>query len=316
MAELPENVVSDDGVSTAAAAVTPEGGETKDKKLKGKPAEKMDKVAEATESVSEDADAAVEEVVEEVVEVEESIATIVEGLDLTEEFKNKISVVFEAAVTEQVKNRVEKIEEELNEKLETELAESVEAKVTEIVENLDAYLDYVVTEWMQENEVAIEAGIKVEMAESLMDGLKDLFTEHNIEVDEETINVVSNMEEEISQLEEKSNAVVNENIELTKQVAKLKCEAVFTEATSDLTLAEQERLRTLSENLDTSDVEEYTDNLKTIKESFFANDKASANVDDAIDEEDEIITEEQEVRRDVSDYSTINALVEALNARK
>lgn len=310
MAELPENVVkSDDGVSTTAAAVTPEGGENKDKKLKGKPAEKMDKVEESTDSEE------VEVVEEEVVEVEDSIATIVEGLDLTEEFKNKISVVFEAAVTEQVSTRVQKIEEELAEKLETDLSEAVETKITEIVENLDAYLDYVVNEWMQENEVAIEAGIKVEMAESLMDGLKGLFEEHHIEVDEETIDVVSNMEEEISQLEEKSNAVVNENIELMKQVATLKCEAVFTEATSDLTLAEQERLKILSENLDTSDVEEYADNLKTIKESFFANDKTS-NIDDAIDEEDEIITEEQGVKRDVSDYHSINALVEALNARK
>lgn len=253
---------------------------------------------------------------EEVIEVEESIQQIIEGMDLSEEFKNRISVVFEAAVNESVKARVQKIEEELNEKLETDLAEAVEEKVSDLVENLDSYLDYIVGQWMQENEVAIEAGIKVEMAESFMDGLKNLFTEHNVDIDDEAFDVISDMENSIQRMENESNEIVNENIELKQQIAALKCERAFDEATSDLTVTQRERLRTLSETLDTSDLDEYTENLQTIKESFFAEKTSVSTSGDVIDEEDEIITEEQEVKKVVSDYSSINALVEALNARK
>lgn len=318
--------VSDDGVSTAAAATTPEGGTNKKRKADHDKGEKTPETLKAgyKEEAQVDADAEVVaeapetdeevEVVEEIV-VEESIADIFEGMDLSEEFKSKVTVVFEAAVTEAVKGRVEKIEEELNTKLETELAEAVESKVSEMVENLDAYLDYVVSEWMEENEVAIEAGIKVEMAESLMDGLKDLFSEHNIKVDEETYDIVSDLEEEMKSLEEKSNAVVNENIKLAKEVADLKAGVIFEEMTSELTMAQRERLKTLSENLDASDLDSYKENLKTIKESFFKETNVSPK-EDVVDEEDEVITEDTEVAKPVSEYSSVNALVEALNSRK
>lgn len=318
--------VSDDGVSTAAAATTPEGGTNKKRKADHDKGEKspetlkagykaedaeVDAEVVAEAEVSEDEDVVV---VEEIV-VEESIADIFEGMDLSEEFKSKVTVVFEAAVTEAVKGKVEKIEEELNTKLETELAEAVESKVSEMVENLDAYLDYVVSEWMEENEVAIEAGIKVEMAESLMDGLKDLFSEHNIKVDEETYDIVSDLEEEMKSLEEKSNAVVNENIRLSKEVTDLKAGVIFEEMTSELNMSQRERLKTLSENLDSSDLDAYKENLKTIKESFFKETNVSIK-EDVVDEEDEVITEDTEIKTPVSEYSTVNALVEALNSRK
>ena len=319
--------VSDDGVSTAAAATTPEGGTNKKRKADHDKGEKTPETLKAgyKEEAQVEADAEVVaeaeapeseevEVVEEIV-VEESIADIFEGMDLSEEFKSKVTVVFEAAVTEAVKGKVEKIEEELNTKLETELAEAIESKVGEMVENLDAYLDYVVSEWMEENEVAIEAGIKVEMAESLMDGLKDLFSEHNIKVDEETYDIVSDLEEEMKSLEEKSNAVVNENIALSKEVADLKAGVIFEEMTSELNMSQRERLKTLSENLDSSDLDSYKENLKTIKESFFKETNVSIK-EDVVDEEDEVVIEEETVTKPVSEHSSINALVEALNSRK
>ena len=319
--------VSDDGVSTAAAATAPEGGSNKKRKADHDKGEKSPETLKAgykeeaqveadAEVVAEapESDEAEVEVVEEIV-VEESIADIFEGMDLSEEFKSKVTVVFEAAVTEAVKGKVEKIEEELNTKLETELAEAVESKVGEMVENLDAYLDYVVSEWMEENEVAIEAGIKVEMAESLMDGLKDLFSEHNIKVDEETYDIVSDLEEEMKSLEEKSNDVVNENIRLAKEVADLKAGAIFEEMTGELNMSQRERLKTLSENLDASDLDEYKENLKTIKESFFKETNVSIK-EDVVDEEDEVVIEEETVAQPVSEHSSINALVEALNSRK
>lgn len=321
-----KKIVSDDGVSTAAAATTPAGGTNK--KRKGDSAQgdkapqplkagyKEDADVSETEEVVAEAPEAEEEVIEEIV-VEESIADIFEGMDLSEEFKNKVTVVFEAAVNESVSQKVQKIEEELNVKLESELAEAVESKVGDMVENLDAYLDYVVSEWMEENEVAIEAGIKVEMAESLMDGLKDLFSEHNIKVDEETYDIVSDLEEEMKNLEEKSNDVVNENIRLTKEIADSKASEVFKEMTSELNMSQSERLKVLSENLDKNDLDSYKDNLQTIKESFFKEAVVSSeSKHDVVDEEDEVLIEETEIKKPISEDSTINALVAALNSRK
>lgn len=316
MADDKKAFVADDGISSVPHPVTPEGG--MDNKKKGKPEDKP--AASGTKTPGQGGKPApvptAEEVeTEEEVVVEASVASIFEGMDLSEEFKSKITLVFEAAVNEQVTEKVETIREELQEKLETELSEAVETRMTEIVENVDKYLDYVVDQWMEENKIAIEAGIKVEMAESLMNGLKDLFTEHNIEVDEETFDVVSGLEQQVSELEEKGNELVKENIELTRTIASLQAAGVFEEMTEGLSENQKERFKVLSEKLDVEDLEGYAENLRVIKESFFSEGKVAApKVEDI--EEDEIILEEQEVKKPASDYSSINALVEAFNTRK
>ena len=210
-----EAFVSDDGVSSVPAAVTPEGGEGKKDKLKKTKTDEPKGAGEkvktpATEEVEVDAEV---EVVEEIV-IESSIESIIEGEDLSEEFKGKISLVFEAALNEEVNKRTETIREELTRSLDESLEEAVTEKLDTITENVDKYLDYVVSEWMSENEIAIESGIKVEMAESLMTGLKNLFVEHNVTVSEETVDVVSNLETNVADLEGKANDLLNENIEL------------------------------------------------------------------------------------------------------
>jgi cell division protein FtsB len=277
-------------------------------------------VEEQVESVEEVAvEEATVEVVEEVVEeteviteVDPTIASIFEGVDLSDEFKNKVSVVFEAAINEQVQERSKAFEADLTEKLEAELQESLTGKVEEIVENLDKYLDYVVEEWMSENEIAIEAGIKVEMAESLMTGLKDLFEEHNVDIDDETVDVVTGLEEQVATADARANDLVNENIALAREIADMKADGVFAGMTEDLTVSQRERIAVLSEKLDRDDLESYAANLQTIKESFFA--ESSVKKDEVVEEE--IITEEAAIRQPISDYSSVNALVEALNARK
>ena len=251
--------------------------------------------------------------VEEVIDVQESIASIFEGMDLSEEFTSKVTMVFEAAVHEAATVKAEAIIAEKTEILESEMKESVDAAVEKIVENLDSYLDYVVEEWMKENELAIEAGVKVEMAESLMDGLKSLFEEHNIEVNEETVDVVAGLEEEVTQLKNTANETINENVELHKQIASLKAESAFNEMTEDLTITQRERLKVLSEKLYTSDINEYKADLTTLKESFFTSKKVVA---EEIQEEQEIISEGTALKRPTSDYSSINALVESLDKRQ
>ena len=153
--------------------------------------------------------------------------SIIEGEDLSEEFKGKIALVFEAALSEEVAKRTLSIKEALEQNLEAELSEAVETRMGEIVENVDKYLDYVVTEWTKENEIAIESGIKVEMAESLMGGLRSLFTEHNITVEEETVDVISTLETKVSDLEVSANELVSENIDLQREISSFKAGKIF-----------------------------------------------------------------------------------------
>jgi len=309
-----EAFVSDDGVSSVPAAVTPEGGEGKKDKLKKTKTDEPKGAGEkvktpATEEVEVDA-----EVIEEIV-IESSIESIIEGEDLSEEFKGKISLVFEAALNEEVNKRTETIREELTRSLDESLEEAVTEKLDTITENVDKYLDYVVSEWMSENEIAIESGIKVEMAESLMTGLKNLFVEHNVTVSEETVDVVSNLETNVADLEGKANDLVNENIELQKEIATFKSEQKFDEISEGLSANQVERLKVLSEKLDVVDLDAYAENLTVIKESFFS-DKPLVEKHDVQNESDEIILEEQEVIKPSSDYASINSLVEAFNTKK
>jgi hypothetical protein len=323
MADDKKKFVADDGYSEVPQPVTPEGGDNKGKKsAKGEVEVKksdvktpgQEKAGEKVPTAEEVETTETDEVVEEVVEVSSSIESIFEGTELSDEFKNNIKLVFEAAVNEEVATKTESLKEELEEKLETELSEAIENRMKDVVENVDKYLDYVVSEWMEENKIAVEAGIKVEMAESLLGGLKDLFNEHNIEIDEDTFDVVDSLEKQVAELEEGSNGLVNENIELKAAISSMKAEKVFESMTDGLSENQVERFKVLSEKLDVEDIEDYTSNLSVIKESFFSEGKiATPKVEDV--EEDEIILEEQEVTKPASDYTSINALVEAFNAK-
>jgi hypothetical protein len=312
--ELEEKFVSDDGISTVEGPVTPAGGAMKKKradlhKSVHPTADKIKTPTPGQGAVKEEAE--VEDDAEEIVEIDESIESIFEGMDLSEEFKDKVTLVFEAAVNEAATRKAETVIAETTQALEEEMQEAVDSAIEKIVENLDSYLDYVVEEWMKENEVAIETGIKVEMAESLMAGLKSLFEEHNIEIDEETIDVVAGLEEEVEELKKIANEAITENMNLGKHIASLEAGKVFEEMTEDLTITQRERLKVLSEKLDFENLEEYSSDLQTLKESFFSKKKT---VTEEVTEE-EILTEQTMTKKPASDHFTVNALVEALNAR-
>jgi hypothetical protein len=310
--DLEEKFVADDGVSTVPDSVTPAGGAHK-KKLADVD-KKVDPNADKIDAGSTPGQNKVAEEVEvEEISIDESIASMFEGMNISEDFKSKVTMVFEAAVNEATAAKVSEVTEQLEEDFQNQLDESIEEAMEEVVENLDSYLDYVITEWLQDNEVAIETGIKVQMAESLMEGLKNLFDEHNIDINEDTIDVVAGLEEEIEQLRAEVNKTINENIELSSVVLALEAEKIFEETTSGLTVSQRERLRALSENLDIRDISAYTSNLETLKESFFKKSKVSVN-ETTYEDEDEIVVEE-DTKKHSSQYATVNALVEALDAR-
>ena len=314
--ELDEKFVEKSGGAGVPAAeimdpATPAGGVHKKKKadVNKKVDPTADKVA-AAPMQAEESEVDSDEIVEEVIEVAESIATIFEGMDLSEEFTAKATMVFEAAVNEAASVKADAVIVEKTTALEESMQEALEESVEGMLENLDSYLDYVVEEWMTENEVAIEAGIKVEMAESLMDGLKGLFEEHNINVEEETLDVVAELEEEIETLKANANKAIVENVELKKARDVSTASAVFAEMTEGLTLVEQESFKVLSEKLAFDDVDSYKSDLETLKESFFK--KAKPLVEEAAEEE-ALITEDTEVKQPLSEHSTINALLADLN---
>ena len=319
--DLDEKFVADDGISSVEDPATPQGGEIKKKKadVKAKADPNPEKIDEPTPGqgkmaeevdTEEEAEVVVEE---EVISVDEAVAKMFDGMDLSEDFKSKATMVFEAAVNEAATAKANAVIAEKTEELETAMNEQVEETVNSLIENLDSYLDYVVEEWMKENELAIEAGIKVDMAESLMDGLKELFEAHNIEVDDETVDVVNGLEEEVAAAKEEANKTIDENVKLAKEIAALKAEKVFEEMTEELTMTQRERMKVLSEKLEFENIDEYTQNLTTLKEAFIADEKPALKEEV---EEEEIITEEAEVKKSVSDFSNINNLVAALNARK
>jgi hypothetical protein len=292
--------------------VTPAGGEVKKKLADLK--KSVDPVADKVDASSTPGQTAVAEEIEvEEVDITEAFASIFEGVDISEEVLGKFETIFEAAVNEATTAKIAEIAENLEEEFEVKLTESVNEAMEEIVENLDSYLDYVVSEWMEENKVAIESGIKVEMAESFMDGLKELFYEHNVEIDDETIDVVSGLEEELEAMKEETNRAINENIQLAEALRELEAEKVFYEMTEGLTISQAERLRILSEKLDISDLDEYRSDLGTLKESFF---KTKSALAETVEDEtsDELITEDVKPRV-ASPYDSISAIVAALDAK-
>lgn len=288
--------------------VTPAGGEMKKRladvdKSVDPTAAKLGAASNVTPEVKEDMDAT------------ESFDAIFEGMDITEEFKGKLSLVFEAAVNEAATAKAAEITEALEAQFAQELEESISEAMEEVVENLDNYLDYIVAEWMTENTVAIESGIKVQMAESLMDGLKELFYEHNVEIDDATIDIVADLEEEIAGLKEEVNKAINANIELSEELSVITTEMVFNELSEDLTTSQKERFRVLSEKLDSSDLNEYATDLSTLKESFFkSKDTVLTESTYDNDEENEILLEETHAKK-TSAYDSVNAIVAAFNSK-
>ena len=338
MAEnLEEKKMAADGHSSIEDPVTPEGGVAKqsptgaDKKMAVDP--KADSVTDGVTKKTMKPEVAVEaygkkkmkkedeheddEDHDDEDEMKESvnIAGLFESLDMSEDFKAKAQLVFEAAVneaaTQKASSIVENLEADLQEQFETSLNESLE----DIVENLDSYLNYVVQEWMQENEVAIESGIKVEMAESFMEGLKELFYEHNVEIDEETIDVVASLEEELAEMKEAANKAINESLAISEELQAVKAERVFETMTEGLSQAQVERFRVLSEKLDNSDLDAYETDLNTIKESFFKG-KSDITVSEDLDETaGELIVEEAAPAKKSTDQ-TVNTYASFLNNLK
>jgi hypothetical protein len=203
------------------------------------------------------------------INVKEDMAALVSGEDLSEEFKTKASTIFEAAVTAKVISEVNQRVDELETSYKKEISEAKEEMTSSLTEKTDGYLSYVVEEWMKENELAVERGVRSELVEDFMSGLKNLFTEHYIDIPEEKVDLVDDLFEKVEELEKKLDESVNSNVETKQELSKYKKDEAIRTVSEDLADTEREKLEKLSEGVDYEDDVQYKEKLAVIKENYF-----------------------------------------------
>ena len=196
-------------------------------------------------------------------------ALVSSDADLSEEFKDKAAMIFETAVKTRIQEQTKILEARYEEKLSVETETVKEA----MVEKVDSYLNYVVEEWMKENELAVERGIRTEIAEDFITGLKDLFKEHYIDVPEEKYNVLDDLTTQTKKLEEKLNNEISKNVDLTKQVSESAKAKAIDEVSTDLADTEKEKFEKMAENVEWDSADKFREKLETIKESYFPKSK-------------------------------------------
>ena len=198
-------------------------------------------------------------------DVSDDVNALVDGEELSEEFKTKAATIFESAVKSKVRTELERIQEE-NDKVIEEMAEQT---MTDLVEKVDDYMNYVVEQWMEDNQLAIERGLKGEIAEDFISGLKNLFEDHYIDVPDEKYDILEANLTKIEELEEKLNKQIEENIQLKKAKGELVKESMIADIADGMTDTETEKFQSLVEDVEFSDEDSYKEKLQTIKESYF-----------------------------------------------
>ena len=219
---------------------------------------------EEEEVVAEDEEEE-EEVVEEEFDIEEDVNALLAGEELSEEFQEKARTIFEAALV----SRVAQIKENLEEKYASALAEEVSEIKSELCERVDAYLEYVSEEWFTENQLSIQKGLKEELSESFMTGLKGLFEEHYVSIPEDKYDVLESMVEKLDDMETKLNEQIEKNVSLNKRLAEAVADGIFEQVSEGLAATQKEKLASLAESVEFESDEEYREKLETLKEAYF-----------------------------------------------
>ena len=230
------------------------------------------------------------------IDVKEDIEAIVNGEDLSEDFKTKASTIFEAAVSAKVLSEVNSRIDELETNYKKEITEAKEEHLSTVTEKVDGYLNYVTEEWMKENELAVEKGIRSELVEDFMTGLKNLFTEHYIDIPEEKVDLVDDLFEKVEELEQKLDESINTSVDIKKELADYKKAETLREVSEDLADTEKEKLGKLADGIDFEDKSQYSEKLEVIKENYFPKQQS-----ETITEELENTEEEQTISESTTD---------------
>jgi len=244
---------------------------------------------EGGEEVEEDT--AEEEEVEEEFNIDEDVNALLEGEELSEEFQEKARTIFEAAI----KSKVAEIKESLQESYAVALVEELNGIKSELTERVDAYLEYVADEWFQENALAVEHGLKTEMTESFLVGMKSLFEDHYVTIPEDRYDVIESMVDKLDEMEEKLNEQIQRNVALNRRLAESVADVIFADVAEGLALSQKDKLASLAENVEFDSEADYREKLVTLRESYFpANTGTQRSTTENLSEEvssDETITE-------------------------
>ena len=235
-------------------------------------------VAESEESEEEITE---EETAEVEIDIEADINALVEGEDLSEDFKAKAATIFEAAIN----SKVQEISEQITAQYEEKLVEEIASIKEELKDRVDSYLEYVADEWVQENELAVQSGLKEEMTESFISGMKSLFEEHYVTIPEEKYDVIESMVDKLDEMEGKLNEQIEKNIALNKRLAESVSDVVFADVTEGLAQTQKDKLASLVENVEFESEEAYREKLGTLRESYFPTQKAQRNTTENLTEE-------------------------------
>ena len=246
--------------------------------------EQEEEVIAETEELEDQVEEAPEEEEEEL-DLEEDVKALLEGEELSEEFEEKAKTIFEAAV----RSKLASLKETLENRYASALVEQVETIKSELTERVDSYLEYVSNEWINENQLQVESGLRGELSESFMTGLKNLFEEHYVEIPEEKYNVLEAMVEKLDEMETKLNEQIDTNIALTKRLSESVSDNILDEVSEGLALSQKEKLASLAEGVEFDSEEQYREKLVTLREAYFASkpvtNSQEVNSEDAIAED-------------------------------
>jgi hypothetical protein len=236
------------------------GDQKEDKKEYGKKNPKKSEEDDSEDDSEDDDDEMKEEY-----DIEEDVNALLSGEELSEEFQEKARTIFETAI----RSKVAEIKEELQETYENALVEEVETIKQGLIERVDAYLEYVADEWVSENALAIEAGLKTEMTESFLQGMKGLFEDHYVSIPEEKYDVIESMVDKLDEMEEKLNEQIERNIALNNRLAESVADVIFADVAEGLALSQKDKLASLAENVEFDSESDYREKLVTLRESYF-----------------------------------------------
>ena len=293
-----QEIVAEDETSKKEEETVSEEEVTTDEVVAEEPAKEGEEVVAEEETTEEEV---VEDTTPETPEfsVEEDVKALLEGEELSEEFQDKAKTIFETAI----KTKVEEIKGKLEESYAENLVEEIATVKANLTERLDSYLEYVADEWVQENKLAVEAGIKSEMTESFLNGMKQLFEDHYVTIPEEKYDVLESMVDKLDEMESKLNEQIDKNVALNKRLAESVADVIFAEVTEGLAVSQREKLAALAENVEFESESDYREKLETLKESYFPTGKKASSApksnSENLSEEvstDEVISEETSPR--------------------
>ena len=281
--KIPELASVKDVVNSKAAKGDPmpvmAGKELEGEEISEDEAPATDEVVAEEETTTDEVVAEEETTEEEVVaeeedykvDVEQDVQALFEGEELSEEFQTKARTIFEAAI----KEKVSEIKENLQTAYEQALVEEVASVRDELTERVDAYLEYVADEWIQENQLQVESGLKTEMTESFLEGMKSLFEEHYVSVPEDKYDVLESMVDKLDEMESKLNEQIERNVALNQRLAESNSDVILADVSEGLALSQKEKLASLASNVEFESETDYREKLEKLKESYFPSNKTS-----------------------------------------